>query len=90
MSNNRLYLCHRPTKLAVCIGKSNDVEWYQSPGIDVKLTEFYAAVKAAGPCIIGRFDFFVFEEKEPGIWLVERFAVGSPLWRVDFDENTKA
>ena len=31
MANNRMYLLHRPTGLAICLGKRMAFGWYQAP-----------------------------------------------------------
>ena len=40
MANNRMWLLHRPSELAVLLGKRMAVGWY-SPPTEQRLTEFY-------------------------------------------------
>lgn len=40
MANNRLYLLHRPSNLAICIGKRMGFGWYCPPESD-EIRRFY-------------------------------------------------
>ena len=92
MANNRLYLVHRPSGLAVMIGKRMGFGYYTPHGADIstRLESFYAAVIDAwgnGPVKHSQDDFVI--ALESGEHQPHALSCGTDWWDIDeADEAT--